>query len=185
MSATQHAQQIKQDSRQYLTTALFQLLKTKDLNDIKVTALVKRAGVSRMAFYRNFDTLEDVILQYFGPKIQSLFNDVILQVPEDQKLGDMTAFFQKLSAELKLAVDRRYEYLIRRLFNENMVRYYDQHPIWEQLSDDDRHYWVAFMSAGVYAIWREWLLNDQSESLSKIHVLIRKFQNATIDALVK
>ncbi|WP_054654296.1 TetR/AcrR family transcriptional regulator [Secundilactobacillus silagei] len=93
MSATQHAQQIKQDSKQYLTTALFQLLATKDLNDIKVTALVKRAGVSRMAFYRNFDTLEDVILQYFGPKIQSLFNDVILQVPEKQKLGDMTEFF--------------------------------------------------------------------------------------------
>ncbi|GAX01331.1 TetR/AcrR family transcriptional regulator [Secundilactobacillus silagei] len=185
MSATQHAQQIKQDSKQYLTTALFQLLATKDLNDIKVTALVKRAGVSRMAFYRNFDTLEDVILQYFGPKIQSLFNDVILQVPEKQKLGDMTEFFQTLSTELKLAVDRRYEYLIRRLFNENMVRYYDQHQVWKQLSADERHYWVAFMSAGVYAIWREWLLNDQSEPLSKIHVLIRKFQNATIDALIE
>lgn len=77
MSATQHAQQIKEDTRSYITTALFQLLKSHDLNDIKVTALVKRAGVSRMAFYRNFDSVEDVLNDYFGGKIHQLFDDVI------------------------------------------------------------------------------------------------------------
>ena len=50
MAATQHAQLIKQDSRDYLTTALLQLLETHDLATITVTQVVKRAGVSRMAF---------------------------------------------------------------------------------------------------------------------------------------
>ena len=65
MSATNHAQKIKQDSKDYLTTALFQLLQTKCLNEIKITDLVKRAGVSRMAFYRNFETIDEVLIEYF------------------------------------------------------------------------------------------------------------------------
>lgn len=60
MAATEHSKKIKQDSQTYLITALLQLLKTKDFTDITVTQVVKRAGVSRMAFYRNFDTLDDV-----------------------------------------------------------------------------------------------------------------------------
>lgn len=34
MAATKHAQQIKQDSQDYLATALLQLLATKDLADL-------------------------------------------------------------------------------------------------------------------------------------------------------
>lgn len=69
MAATQHAQQIKQDSQDYLTIALFQLLQKKELDQIKVTELIKRAGVSRMAFYRNYHSLAEILEQYFAPQI--------------------------------------------------------------------------------------------------------------------
>lgn len=69
MAATKHAQLIQKDSQDYLTEALFQLLEKKSLEEIKVTELVTRAGVSRMAFYRNYQGLEDIIRQYFAPKL--------------------------------------------------------------------------------------------------------------------
>ena len=47
------------------------------------------------------------------------------------------------------------------------------------------NYWTKFMSAGVYAIWREWLLNGQTESLTTIHDLLATLQNSTMEALVK
>ena len=87
MAATQHAQQIKQDSQTYLTTALLQLLETKDLSDITVAQVVRRAGVSRMAFYRNFDTLDDILIAYFRPLIAARFNDVVNQAPQNEKLS--------------------------------------------------------------------------------------------------
>ncbi|WP_252898590.1 TetR/AcrR family transcriptional regulator [Secundilactobacillus odoratitofui] len=98
MSATKHAQQIKEDSQAYITTALFQLLETKDLGEITVTALVKRAGVSRMAFYRNFETTADVILKYFASKINQVFDDVINQVPTEEKLTEIDHFFRNIVA---------------------------------------------------------------------------------------
>jgi AcrR family transcriptional regulator len=77
MAATKHAQLIQKDSQDYLTEALFQLLEKKSLEEIKVTELVTRAGVSRMAFYRNYQGLEDIIRQYFAPKLSRMFDNVI------------------------------------------------------------------------------------------------------------
>lgn len=65
MAATNHAQAIKQDSKDYLTTALLQLLEKNIYSSITVSQVVRRAGVSRMAFYRNFDSLDDVLTRLF------------------------------------------------------------------------------------------------------------------------
>lgn len=182
MSATKHAQQIKNDSLAYLTEALFQLLETKSLNEIKVTELVGRAGVSRMAFYRNYQTLEDILRAYFAPQITHLFDDVILQQPSDVKVTDMQAFFNDLTAQLQLSTKRNYEYIIRELFTENMQRYYAN---WPGLATTPRRYWEVFMTNGVYGIWREWLLSNQHESLDELHQLIRVLQESTEAALKK
>ena len=40
-------------SRQWMQLALIELLKTKDLDDITVSELTKKAGVARVTFYLN------------------------------------------------------------------------------------------------------------------------------------
>ncbi|RRK09679.1 TetR/AcrR family transcriptional regulator [Lactiplantibacillus garii] len=183
MAATNHAQAIKQDSKDYLTTALLQLLKTKDLNTLTVTQVVKRAGVSRMAFYRNFETLDDVLLGYFRPAITARFKDVQEDVPQAEKLQAMGQFFINFADTMKLAVDRGFEHIIRQVFNENMVIFYQKSVQWQNISPVQQRYWTQFMSAGVYAIWREWLLGGQQESLTEIHKIIATFQEATMHSL--
>lgn len=183
MSATKHAQQIREDSITYLTTALLQLLETRPLADIKVTALVVRAGVSRMAYYRNFDTLEDILRGYFEPQITRLFDDVITQVPSEQKMNDLQQFFDEMSHALRLASVRNYEYIIQQLFDANMVRYYNDLIPDMSVDETTQRYWVRFMSAGVYGIWREWLLHNEGETLADMHVLIGTLQRATVAAL--
>lgn len=42
-------------------TALIQLMEKYDYEDIKITDIVQRAGVSRMTYYRNFDTKDDIL----------------------------------------------------------------------------------------------------------------------------
>jgi len=48
-----------------ITDALFILLKKKHINDISITELIQKAGVSRNSFYRNFETLEDIAYKFF------------------------------------------------------------------------------------------------------------------------
>ncbi|MCH4057253.1 MAG: TetR/AcrR family transcriptional regulator [Lactobacillaceae bacterium] len=184
MAATKHAQQIKQDSQEYLTTALLQLLQTTDLNDIKISQLVTRAGVSRMAFYRNFETLEDVLVAYFEPEIRQIFDEVLNHVTATEKLQRLSEFLEQFGADLKLSIQRHYEPIIRQIFFANMQRFYESEPMLQQVPATKRRYWIGFMSAGIYEIWRECLLDEQQDTLNDLHELIAALQTATFKAVI-
>lgn len=184
MAATNHAQAIKRDSKDYLTTALLQLLATKDLKTITVTQVVKRAGVSRMAFYRNFNTLDDVLVGYFRTLIAARFADLTGNVSQDQKMQALGQFFINFADTLKLSTERGFEHIIRQVFNENMVTFYQQNVQWQNITPTQQRYWIQFMSAGVYAIWREWLMGGRKETLTEIHDILAAFQEATMAALL-
>ena len=47
-----------------ITDALLILMKEKPLSEINVSELCNKAGVSRVSFYRNFTSLEDILIKY-------------------------------------------------------------------------------------------------------------------------
>lgn len=52
------------NAKLYIVEALCALMKEQSLQNISITAITKKAGVSRMSFYRNFETKEDIISYY-------------------------------------------------------------------------------------------------------------------------
>lgn len=57
---------IKHDKRaessvELICTAVLELLETKPLGEITISDVQRRSTVSRSTFYRNFDSLEDVL----------------------------------------------------------------------------------------------------------------------------
>ena len=61
MSAARPSNEIVIES---ITEAMIQLLEDHPLEDIAITDLVKRAGVGRVSFYRNYTSKEDVLVRY-------------------------------------------------------------------------------------------------------------------------
>lgn len=59
-------------SKQYLSEALFLLLKKEPYKNISIQKIVEKAGMSRMAYYRNFDS-KDEIVQFYLNKITNAF----------------------------------------------------------------------------------------------------------------
>ena len=51
-------------TQEYIITALLQLLHKKAFSQISVTELCRKAGVSRMSFYRYFESREDVLKKF-------------------------------------------------------------------------------------------------------------------------
>ena len=166
MAATEHAQAVKKDTKEFITTALLQLLSKEKLSTLTVSQVCKRAGVSRMAFYRNFDGLEQILYAYYQPKLAAVF-DTIRQNPHDSvKFEGQWEFFNTFGDFLRLSVERGYEPIIMRIFTEEMEKFY---------AADGDEYWTAFMSAGVYATWRKWLLDGQQKPLEDIMSFLKKF----------
>lgn len=53
-------------SKEYIVSAVLQLIRVKPLSSISVSELCKKAGVSRMTFYRNYDSIEDIFIKHLN-----------------------------------------------------------------------------------------------------------------------
>lgn len=58
-----------------IAMATYSLCKTATLRDLTVTAIAKKAGVTRKTFYRNFDDVIDVIDYGFASHVIPLYED--------------------------------------------------------------------------------------------------------------
>ena len=56
--------------------ALIQLMQKKRFEDISITEITKQAGVSRMAYYRNFKSKEDFLLRHLRSHIEPLLTPI-------------------------------------------------------------------------------------------------------------
>ena len=165
MAATEHAQAVKKDTKEFITTAMLQLLAKEKLSALTVSQVCSRAGVSRMAFYRNFEGLEQILYEYYQPKIAAVFK-MLRQNPEESvKFDYQLRFFNTVRDFLLLSYERGFEPIIMRAFTEEMEKFY---------AADGDEYWTAFMSAGVYAIWRKWLLEGQQKPLEEIMEFLKR-----------
>ncbi|OBZ18462.1 hypothetical protein A8L34_02440 [Bacillus sp. FJAT-27264] len=175
MAVTEHSQNIKNDTKEWITLALLELLKTIKLSKLTVSEVVKKAGVSRMAFYRNYESLEQVLEEYFEPKYADIFNKTAFKEDNDQKVIELTNFFLDLSDDFQTAIESEYIHLLYKIFKSHITQLYDKIIPFPDWSGAKRSYWIDFMSAGVFEIWVMWIKNGQKESLEEITAMIRFF----------
>lgn len=68
-----HNETLNKQVKQYLQDSLIILLERKKFADISITELCAKAGVSRMAFYSNYDSKDDLFEQI----VRSLNKDLV------------------------------------------------------------------------------------------------------------
>lgn len=54
-----------------LSDALIILMKKKPLSKIKISELCEKAGVSRISYYRNYSSFEDILIDYLNTKTKT------------------------------------------------------------------------------------------------------------------
>jgi AcrR family transcriptional regulator len=77
-------------------TALLQLMQTKPYRDISITEITRRAGVSRMAYYRNYADKDDILLR----RLEDRFLRVEAILKESSDLSERDAWEQVVSTLL-------------------------------------------------------------------------------------
>ena len=167
MAATEHAKQQKNDTREFITTAILQLLQKNQLSDLTISKVCTRAGISRMAFYRNFDSLDDVLHDYYHSKLKMEF-DILNSDNDEAKLQSHQAYFDRFSDDLILAANRGFEHITQAIFISETEKFFD--------NVEDK-YWVTFIATGTYSVWKKWILEGKKEPFEKIHQLIATFTN--------
>lgn len=99
-------------TKKYIYTAFLQLLEKKHYNDISVCEICTKAGVSRMSFYRNFDSKED--LTFKG--LKDILADLEINFKNLEVLNKYTIIQEFFN------VAKKYKNAIISLQNSNIVK---------------------------------------------------------------
>ena len=95
-------------TREWVFGALLSLLGKKPYDEIKIASITEEAGVARQSFYRNFESKDDIVCQYFLTLLDD-YTDALtsataiypyailpIQSPTKQYADVLTIFFETL-----------------------------------------------------------------------------------------
>ena len=124
MAATQLAHQTKKETKTFLALALLQLLEHHTFSDLSIAKVCQRAGLSRMAFYRNFKSLDEVIYEYYSPKISNAFETLKKSSLRSEKIKDQILFFDRYGPDFIAAKEKGIEPIIKTIVIEEIKKFY-------------------------------------------------------------
>ncbi|MGQ9412595.1 TetR/AcrR family transcriptional regulator [Streptococcus pluranimalium] len=138
-------------TREALETALSLLFKEKTIDRISITDLVKKAGVARNSFYRNYDSKEDVLRSILQEKFAQLASHNVVRFQKNPQEG-IEALLEFIADDFdffKLMLSEN----LRCLIEEEIYRY--QPDAFQENNDIDRirNYFVASGTSRILADW--------------------------------
>jgi len=151
-------------TREAIETALLQLLEKKDLAKISISELVKRAGVSRAAFYRNYDSKEEILESVFKRSVHNIMEQLIhYDVKTDLYLVWVHLFraAKKEAKVIQLALDYHLEKIFVQAMQEFLEKYHGK-------SKGVSSYLHSFWSSAIVSVLLKWIKDGMKVPAEKI-----------------
>lgn len=150
-----------------ITRATLGLLEDHELSDISVSQICQTAQVSRNSFYRNFQSLEDILRREVGRRLDAWYA-VCQSEGHDFDADLYGSFFQHLQENGDF-----YQLLERRglfhLFREAYLGLFGPKPDQPNV----QAYVVAFVAGGMLAWVEEWMARGMQESGDQMAAALR------------
>lgn len=135
-----------------LTQALLQMMEEKPLAQINISELCCKAEVGRVSFYRNFDSLDDILVQYLKKCTDDWWADFSQKETEDF----YACFWPELLEQYRLN-----GHLIRLLYQNNVSHLIKEHIFAcchsESGASEEEGYTRAALAGALYGLVDEWI----------------------------
>lgn len=138
--------------------ALLQLIERKDYEKITVTDLVKRAGVTRVTFYRNFESKDDILRQL----LKRAFDDFLKKYPNNHSLPVMFRFFETNKRLIAALFESKNEIMIAQLLtDEDLIKQANPEISYSLAT-------VGYLFLGACSVWYQRGMVDTAEEIENI-----------------
>lgn len=161
-------------TRECIFTALMILMEKMDFRQITITDITNKAGVSRMAFYRNYRLKEDILTDYLDELFEMYIAEVYQDFPVDeyQIAYRFFSYFRQhnnliinlIKADLTLLILKRFDVYLISIFE----------VIFKNLTQKSK-YEIDFVSGGLYKVLIEWINGGLKESDDEMAEIICNF----------
>ena len=155
-------------TKECLQTALIDLLKSKRMEDISVTELVKRAGVSRTAYYSNYSSFGEIFSEFVQENLASMNEDIWTAINNEEDLFyPVIKLMEEKKDLLKLMMKANLENTAFLQLRESISKYYPE--------IDNETYYILIAAIGMIRnIIFEWIMNECRESAEEISSICNK-----------
>ena len=106
--------------------AVFSLMDTKEYEKIKVSDIVKRAGVSRVTFYHYYETKEDALTDFFheivAGYIRECREEKVGRFHDRSSIIHALKYFDRYAVFILKLVDAKLLYIVQDAMNDYMSR---------------------------------------------------------------
>lgn len=168
-------------ARDCIYTALLQLMEQQPYSEITVTDIAKRAGVSRMTYYRHYQSKDDVLIKHLDTMLYSLEKNLNTDNMQWEKVW--TVFFEKLRLSQLISAILRAE-LLEKLFqcvSKHAYYIFQEVLLWDMT--DLHNTLLVNCQVGVFlGILRFLQENEQTVNIGQV-VEFQKELSATIQQL--
>ncbi len=159
--------------RESITQALLLLMKERPFSQISITEIVKKAGVGRVSFYRNYRSKEDVLVSALNEAAFTWWEEFNRAGRTDYVLG---VFEHCLT--VKEVILLLYEHGRSHLLWENVN---DLLGPWPE-DDELLSYQKACLAGSVFGILSEWIRRGMTDSQEKMTEI---FDGVQVDAMIR
>lgn len=147
-------------TRECIESALILLMAKKEYHEITISEIVKRAGVSRTAYYRNYESKEDIL--------KNMLHDVITDVngamEQYSYVSEPEAYWKTLFSTIKTHRETFYT-LIKAGFGYIILEEITKHMTYGiDEKDIKSRYDMIFWSGAVYNVLMNWIQYDTKQT---------------------
>lgn len=145
-----------------LQSALIELLDAKPMNDITISELTRKAGVSRTAFYSNYQTINDVLTEFIDSRLRELNDYVWIAINHQEDL--FYPIIKKIYDEYDV-----YSLLLKAdIDNTTFLQFKDNIKKEYPYINKENYYRLIAVIGSVRNIIIEWFYNDCKDSVKFI-----------------
>ena len=149
----------QQRTKKNISLALYALLLKKPYEEISVSEICQKAGVSRVSFYHYYDKKDDILIQYSDEKFAEFFEDFtkLENMTFNDLIIQMFYFLKKNSRQLAiLRYAKKEEVLMEQFYS--YCRYMFSNTLTSPLMKDrDNPLRIPFLVGGMFQIIMRWL----------------------------
>ena len=153
-------------AKECIVTALIELMKVKEYSSISITDITKKAGVSRMAYYRNYTSKEDILNKYME-EVGIAIHERIHELSTKAELFDYySALFEQLGEYRDIGITAYRNHLGELILNNIIKNMAVSFPPADDSADE--HYRHLYLAGAFYSVFIEWLKTGKREDVREM-----------------
>ena len=165
---------LKNASKEKLLKGLLDLLEQKDYDDITISEICQEAGVSRMAFYRNFEAKENILDAYYIALGQKLMDEEPVEATVEYANRLLIRMINDDRDMFRIYFSSGRRSTMEDLFRQNIENYILQLGLDKDIPEEERKLTASYCAGGVFSVLFDWVSGNYKEDEALIERLLNK-----------